>query len=115
MFTVGNKLPDFNLKACVGIEPGKEFANISNASYSNLTQYGNASIAWEKDSGKFLMEINVPVSCTATVYIPAEKANEVTSNNKKIRRSGEITFLRTEEGYAVFKTGSGNYKFESTM
>jgi alpha-L-rhamnosidase len=89
--------------------------DISNASYSNLTQYGNASIAWEKDSGKFLMEINVPVSCTATVYIPAEKANEVTSNNKKIRRSGEITFLRTEEGYAVFKTGSGNYKFESTM
>ncbi len=33
MLTVGNKLPDFNLTACVSIDPGKEFTEINNASY----------------------------------------------------------------------------------
>jgi lipoyl-dependent peroxiredoxin subunit C len=33
MLTVGNKLPEFNLKACASIEPGKEFTRITNTSY----------------------------------------------------------------------------------
>ena len=33
MVTIGNKLPEFKLQACVGIEHGKEFAEITNASY----------------------------------------------------------------------------------
>jgi len=89
--------------------------DITNVSYSNITPYGTASVEWQKESGKFVMEITVPLSSTATVYVPAEKAGEVTGNNKKIRRSKEIQFLGMEEGYAVYKTGSGNYRFESEL
>jgi lipoyl-dependent peroxiredoxin subunit C len=33
MVTIGNKLPDFTLQACVSIDHGKEFAEITNNSY----------------------------------------------------------------------------------
>ncbi|MDP4222956.1 MAG: family 78 glycoside hydrolase catalytic domain, partial [Bacteroidota bacterium] len=89
--------------------------DILNVSYSNRTPYGNASVNWKKESGKFIMEINVPVGCTASVFVPAKRADDVTESGKKIRRSNQVTFLRLEEGYAVFETGSGNYRFESAL
>jgi len=88
---------------------------VTNVSYSNLTPYGTASVNWKKESAKFLMEINVPVGCTATVFIPTKKSNDITESNRKIRRSGEISFLGMEEGYAVYRTTSGNYKFTSGL
>lgn len=33
MLTIGDKFPNFNLKAAVSLEKGKEFADITNASY----------------------------------------------------------------------------------
>lgn len=38
MLTVGDKFPNFKLKAVVGLEQGKEFAEISDASYSGKWQ-----------------------------------------------------------------------------
>jgi alpha-L-rhamnosidase len=87
--------------------------DIKYASYSNLTPYGTASVSWKKESGKFLMEINVPSGCYATVYVPALKPTGIIENKRKIRRSKGVAFERMEEGYAVYKTGSGNYIFES--
>lgn len=87
--------------------------DITFVSYSNLTPYGTASIKWKKESGKFVMDINVPVGSTATVYVPAENVSSVTENHKKIRRSKRISFDRLEDGYAVLKVNSGNYQFES--
>jgi len=87
--------------------------DITYASYSNLTPYGTAEVSWEKKSGKFTLEIDVPVSCTATVYVPAEKFSIIKESRKRIRRSNEITFEKMDQGYAVYKVKSGNYKFES--
>lgn len=33
MLTIGNTLPEFNLKACVDLVPGKEFTNITDKTY----------------------------------------------------------------------------------
>jgi alpha-L-rhamnosidase len=89
--------------------------DIVNASYSNLTPYGNASISWKKEKEKFNMDIRVPVSCTATVYVPDRKDNKVKVNGRKIKRSDKITLLRLEDGYAVYNVNSGNYLFESGL
>jgi alpha-L-rhamnosidase len=88
---------------------------ITFASYSNLTPYGTASINWKKESGKFVMDIKVPVSCTATVYVPAGKYGDIKENNKKIKQSKGISYLGKEEGYFIYKTVSGNYLFESAL
>jgi alpha-L-rhamnosidase len=89
--------------------------DITYASYSNLTPYGNASINWKKERDEFIMDIRVPVSCTAIVYFPGTKESKVKINGRKVIRSNGITFLRIEEGYAVYNVNSGNYLFESGL
>jgi alpha-L-rhamnosidase len=84
---------------------------INNASYSNLTPYGTASIDWKKEQDRFEMEIEVPVGSTATVYVPSPEASLVRESGKKIRKSKGIEFRGMEDGYSVYKIRSGNYRF----
>lgn len=86
---------------------------VTYASYSNVTPYGDVSISWKKETGKFIMDISVPVGCSATVYVPAKKAGNIMETHRRIKRSKDITFQRMEEGYAVFSVNSGKYLFES--
>jgi alpha-L-rhamnosidase len=87
--------------------------DISFVTYSNLTPYGTASVNWKKEQGKFRMEAGVPAGCTATVYVPGSKAEGIRESGKKIKKSKYITFLGTENGYAIYKVSSGNYLFET--
>lgn len=51
-----------------------------NASYE--TFYGNVLVDWKHDGNNFILTINIPVNCTADVYLPGEKnAKEVKSGN----------------------------------
>ena len=90
-------------------------ADITSASYANKTTYGRASIDWKKDGKKFIMEINVPAGCSATVHIPSFNAKKVKESNRNPKRLPEVTFLNEENGYAVFKVGSGEYQFISPL
>lgn len=46
MLTIGDKFPEFNLKAAVSLEKGKEFADISNKSYEGKWK---VFFAWPMD------------------------------------------------------------------
>jgi alpha-L-rhamnosidase len=87
--------------------------NVTFASYSNQTPYGTSAISWKRDNLKFTMNITVPVGSTATVFVPAADAESVTENGRKTNKSKTITFQHMEDGYAVYETGSGEYKFAS--
>jgi alpha-L-rhamnosidase len=87
--------------------------DLTYATYSNMTPFGKAGISWRKEEGKFLMDINIPIGCTATVYVPSEDEVNILENGKKLHRSSDIIFQRIEDGYALFKVNSGNYKFVS--
>ncbi|MBG0859151.1 MAG: family 78 glycoside hydrolase catalytic domain [Bacteroidales bacterium] len=89
--------------------------DISYTSYSNLTPYGQCSISWKKTENKLNITVSVPVGSTATVYIPAESKKSVLESGKKIKARSGSFFIRMENGYAVFKTGSGEYVFESKI
>jgi alpha-L-rhamnosidase len=89
-------------------------ADMTYAKYSNLTPYGEAGIRWEKEDKSFLMVVTVPVGSTATVYVPAEDISKVSESGKKItQETRDVTFLRAEDGYAVFEVQSGTYNFRS--
>jgi alpha-L-rhamnosidase len=89
-------------------------ADLTYASYSNLTPFGIGGIRWELKADQFLMDITVPVGSTATVYIPAKEAGEVMESGKIINQKSEnIAFLRMEGNYAVFTVNSGIYSFKS--
>jgi alpha-L-rhamnosidase len=90
-------------------------SEISYASYSNLTPYGNSSINWKKENGMFIMEISIPVGSNGTVYVPADNMKSVSEGGKKTRRAKGVIFNRMENGNAVFTVGSGKYRFESKL
>jgi len=89
--------------------------DITFTSYSNLTPFGQASISWKKEQTRFKLDISVPVGSTSTVYVPSANRGKVMENGRKIKRSEDISFIGTEEGYTVFKVRSGNYKFETKL
>jgi alpha-L-rhamnosidase len=89
--------------------------DVAHASYSNETPNGKAGVDWEKETDKFTLNINVPVGSTATVYVPATDAKNVTEAGKKIKKNGEVRFQRMENGYAVYTVGSGDYSFDSQL
>ena len=87
--------------------------DVTFASYANETPYGRAAINWKKSANAFKLDIEVPVGSTATVYVPASKAEEVTESGKKIKNDNVMRFEKMENGYAIFNVGSGKYSFDS--
>ncbi|HLP74191.1 MAG TPA: family 78 glycoside hydrolase catalytic domain [Bacteroidales bacterium] len=89
--------------------------DMTSCSYSNLTRYGNASIDWKKNNGKFIMNVTVPVGSTATVYVPSASRESVTEGGKKIGGKSQVVFKTSENGYSVYTVPSGKYSFSSPM
>ncbi len=79
--------------------------------YSNQTSYGEAGIKWKKSNEEFSMEIDVPVSCSAKVYVPAEEGKTVFENGVSLTESKDIQFMGEENGYQLFVVKSGKYNF----
>jgi alpha-L-rhamnosidase len=88
---------------------GGGFTNVS----ANLkTYYGKLSSSWKAEAGKILMDIEIPVNTTADIYIPAASADAITENGMVVTSSKEIQMTGKEDGYVIFKAGSGVYHFE---
>ena len=85
------------------------------ASYSHETSNGTASISWKKNADIFKLDIKVPVGSTATVYVPALNAKNITESGKKINAKSGVSFQKMENGYAIFTVNSGNYSFDSQL
>lgn len=81
--------------------------------YFNETSYGKAGIHWEKENGQFTLQVEVPVGCSATVYVPLTTVKQLTENGKPVSESKNIEFLKDENGYRLLKVGSGTYEFLS--
>lgn len=81
--------------------------------YNNQTSYGKAGIVWKRENGQFVMQVEVPVGCEATVYVPLLKSGEILESGKPADKQGEVAMLNDENGYRIFKVKSGEYHFVS--
>ena len=70
---------------------------------------------WQIEDGKLTLEVSIPANTTATVFVPTSEASSITESGKPVAKSPGISFLREENGAAVFTVGSGNYAFKSTF
>jgi len=77
--------------------------------------YGPIKSSWKRDNDKFTMEVSIPVNTTATIYIPAKSAAEVTESGKPASNAVGVRFLEMENGKAIFNVQSGNYSFKSII
>jgi alpha-L-rhamnosidase len=80
-------------------------------SYRNRTSYGDAGITWKNAIGAFEMEIIVPVGCEATIHVPADQPGKVMESGRPAKRCRDLESLGWENGYALFRSGSGTYRF----
>jgi alpha-L-rhamnosidase len=75
------------------------------------TQFGTLSCHWQIKPEGLSMNVVIPANTTATVYVPAAKAEAVTEGGKPAAQTTGVKFVRFEDGYAVFDVGSGKYDF----
>jgi len=75
--------------------------------------YGRITSHWRRKGDALELEVTIPANTTATVYVPAGDAGLVTESGRPTGRAEEVTFLRMEDGAAVYRVGSGRYVFRS--
>ncbi|MCD4709772.1 MAG: hypothetical protein K8R52_02925, partial [Bacteroidales bacterium] len=92
-------------------QPVKELEYVT---YSNSTPFGEAGITWTNEEGAFIMEVTVPVSCYATVHVPATNPSKITEGGVATNQATGVTFKEMKDGYAEFSVESGTYLFRVT-
>lgn len=86
--------------------------DVTFASYRRETIYGDASIRWEKKGNDLLVNVEVPVGSTASVYIPAKSQKDVKESRKAASSAAGVRFKEMEGQNAVFEVVSGKYSFQ---
>jgi len=75
--------------------------------------YGPIKSSWKNEKGEFTWEVSVPPNTTATAYVPARAAEDVSESGNPAATSPGVKFLRFADGRAVYELQSGNYAFRS--
>jgi len=76
---------------------------------------GPIASSWKIEGEHFRLNVTIPANSTATVYVPAREAGDVSEGGQPIAHAKGVKFLRLEHGRAVLEVGSGRYAFESRL
>ena len=76
---------------------------------------GTITTEWKRDSGRFTLDLTIPPNTTATVFVPARRARDVTEGGITASKSPHVRLLRQEKGCAVFEIASGQYRFSAPL
>lgn len=74
------------------------------------TVMGKVVSNWNTQNG-LVEEITIPPNAEAVVYVPAESVERVEEGRGAATKAAGVSFLRMEDGHAVFSVGSGSYRF----
>jgi alpha-L-rhamnosidase len=83
----------------------------TNVSASLQTYYGKLSCGWKVEGNKLLMDVEIPVNTSSTIFIPAKSPDMIAEGGNGLSSVTDIQVLKTEDGYVVIKVGSGVYHF----
>ena len=99
-------------KIIINPQPAGDLAWVK-ASYDSL--HGKIASDWKRAGDKFTLDVTIPANTTATVYVPAKSADDVTEGNHPAASSKGVVLLWYENGRAVFAVESGKYEFRSKL
>ncbi len=84
-----------------------------NCSYESI--HGPIVSNWKRERDRFTLDVAIPANTTATVHVPAKQPRLVREGDSPANRSQGVKYLRQEAGAAVYRVGSGRYRFESEL
>lgn len=76
------------------------------------SMYGKIESGWKIEDNDCIYHFIVPANTTATVYLKAQKPEDITIGGINLLKKKGIELLKVENGKAVFKIGSGEYQFK---
>lgn len=79
------------------------------ASYNSAR--GLVRSEWRREGEALRLEVEVPVGCTAAVYVPARGGAAVEEGGRPAAEAPGVCSLRNEGEAAVYQVGSGSYRF----
>lgn len=80
---------------------------------SYMSVKGPIVSSWQKSSDRFTLHVEIPANTFAEIWVPLVKDGAITEDGKALAATDDMKMVRTENGYAVFETGSGKYDFAS--
>jgi alpha-L-rhamnosidase len=75
------------------------------------SMYGRIRSAWQVNGNVLAYKATVPGNTTATLYLPAASEKAVKESGKDAGKAKGITFIKYENGKAVYELKSGSYEF----
>ena len=79
------------------------------------SMYGRIESGWKVENGKLVYSATVPANTSATLYLPAKSEKTITESGKSTDAIEGLTFVKYENGKAVFELQSGKYEFKSDI
>jgi len=75
------------------------------------SMHGRISSAWKVEGTTLTYRATIPANTTATLYLPTSSADSVKEGAADARRANGVTFVKYENGKAVYTLKSGTYTF----
>ncbi|HOK46356.1 MAG TPA: alpha-L-rhamnosidase C-terminal domain-containing protein, partial [Bryobacteraceae bacterium] len=75
------------------------------------SMYGRIESAWKVDGKVLTYRATVPANTTATLYLPISDPNSVREGGRDAQKAGGVSFVKYENGKAVYTLASGSYVF----
>ncbi|QRQ99442.1 alpha-L-rhamnosidase [Dyadobacter sandarakinus] len=87
--------------------PGRD--GIRSLKASLRTMSGEIVSAWQKENGKLVMHVQVPVNTKARLFVPAADDTGILINGQQLSNAPGIHQVVREKDFVVVSVGSGNY------
>jgi len=75
--------------------------------------HGKIVSDWQRSDGEFILRVTIPAGATATVHLPANRADEITESGNPLNQTRGVKLLRQEGRRALLQIASGKYEFQS--
>jgi len=63
--------------------------------------------------GEFQLDVTIPANTTATVFIPAKSAADISESDLRLDRAERVDVLREEGNLVILAIQSGRYRFRA--
>ena len=89
-------------------------SGLDSAQASLETVRGTVASRWTRDSiGRVDLDVTVPATSTGVVYVPTRSPDLVAESGVPAANAPGVTYTGYEDGYAIYRVGSGQYHFRS--